>query len=209
MKSAKSNITSLAVLITFSFLLNACSSTTFVQRWNDPEFNGPKLNKILVIGVIKDDFKRRSFEQDFVSLITTPDRKGITSYTFLPNLKDADSKEEILAAVKKTGVDGVLIVTLLGVSKEKVDVPPSVDYYPSYGYNMYGYYGASHSRTYIPGYTITNTSVSIETLLFNVANEKMVWAGNTKSFNASSSKAIIKELEKLVISDMQKSGIIN
>lgn len=209
MKSAKSNITSLAVLITFSFLLAACSSTSFVQRWNDPKFKGPKLNRILVIGVIKQDTKRRSFEQDFASLITTPDRKGIASYTLLPSLKDADSKEDVLAAVKKTGADGVLIVTLLGVSKEKVDVPASVDYYPAYGgYDMYGYYGTSYSRIYRPGYTVTNTTVSIETLLFNVANEKMIWAGKTKSFNSSSSKAIIKELEKLVIGDMQKSGII-
>ena len=119
MRFAKSNITSLAVLIIFSFLLNACSSTSFVQRWNDPEFKGPKLNRILVIGVIKDDIKRRSFEQDFASLITTSDRKGIASYTLLTSLKDTDSKEEVLAAVKKTNADGVLIVTLLGVSRKR------------------------------------------------------------------------------------------
>jgi hypothetical protein len=36
----------------------------------------------------------------------------------------------------------------------------------------------------------------------------MIWAGKTESFNASSAATITSELEKLVISDMKKSGIV-
>jgi len=211
MKSKFTKSSFYSILIALSFLLVSCSSTSLVDRWNDPEYKGPALQKILVIGIIKDDIKRRSFEQEFSDLMTGNGLVGVASYTLLPDLESADEKSEVLAAVNKVGADGVLVVTLQGVSKEKRDVPPSVDYIPTAGFGyggMYGYYGMRHTAVYRPGYTVTDTVVRMDVKMFAVDSEKMIWAGKSESFNASSSKAIVSELEKLVISDMKKSGII-
>jgi len=198
------------LLFVFSFLLSACSTTTLINRWSDPDFKGPVLKKILVIGIIKDDIKRRSFEQEFASLITTADRSGVASYTVLPDLESVDKKEEVLTAVEKTDADGVLVVTLQGVSKEKRNIPPSIGYVPTigFGYGMFGYYGASHSAVYRPGYTVTDTVVRLDTKLFSAATEKMIWAGKTESFNPKSAQIITNELAKLLITDMKKSGMV-
>ena len=198
------------VIIFIAFVLSSCSSTSLVNRWSDPEYKGPALQKILVIGIIKDDIKRRSFEQEFASLITANGRTAVASYTLMPDLESADQKEEVLAAVEKVGADGVLVVTLQGVSKEQREVPPSIDYIPTagFGYGMYGYYGMRHTAVYSPGYTVTDTIVRLDTKLFAVSSEKMIWAGKTESFNPSSSQAVVSELEKLVITDMKKSGMI-
>ena len=210
MKSKFTKFPFYSILIVLSFLLGACSSTSLVNRWNDPEFKGPPLQKILVIGIIKDDIKRRSFEQEFSRHISGNGRTGIASYTLMPDLQSTDEKEEILAIVEKVGADGVMVVTLQGVSKEQRDVPPSVDYVPAmgYGYGMYGYYGMRHTAVYSPGYTVTDTVVRLDTKVFAVSSEKMIWAGKTESFNPSSSQSVVSELEKLVISDMKKSGIV-
>jgi hypothetical protein len=201
----------LPVIIFIAFVLSSCSSTSLVNRWSDPEYKGPALQKILVIGIIKDDIKRRSFEQEFANLITANDRTAVASYTLIPDLESADQKEEVLAAVEKVGADGVLVVTLQGVSKEQREVPPSIDYVPTAGFGyggMYGYYGMRHTAVYSPGYTVTDTIVRLDTKLFAVSSEKMIWAGKTESFNPSSSQSVISELEKLVITDMKKSGLI-
>lgn len=200
----------LLMLFLIPFLVSACSTTSLVNRWSDPDFKGPALKKILVVGIIKDDIKRRSFEQEFARLITTSDRKGIASYTVMPDLKSADQKEEIRAIVNKTGADGVLVVTYQGVSKEQRDVPPTVDYVPTagFGYGMYGYYGMRHTTVYTPGYTVTDSIVRLDIKVFAVADEKMIWAGKTESFNPSSAQTVISELAKLVITDMKKSGIV-
>ncbi|GMR05733.1 MAG: hypothetical protein BMS9Abin25_0308 [Gammaproteobacteria bacterium] len=210
MKAANKDILFLSLIIVFSFLLSACSTTSLVTRWSDPDFKGPVLKKILVIGIIKDDIKRRSFEEEFARLITTADRSGVASYTVLPDLESADRKEDVLAAVEKTGADGVLVVTLQGVSKEKRDVPPSIDYVPTigFGYGMYGYYGASHAAVYRPGYTVTDTVVRLDTKLFNAATKKMIWAGKTESFNPASAQIVVNELAKLLMTDMKKSGMV-
>ncbi|MEA1888431.1 MAG: hypothetical protein U9N50_01445 [Pseudomonadota bacterium] len=212
MKLVYKDISFFSIIIAFSLMLAACSSTSLVNRWSDPEYKGPALQKILVIGVIKDDIQRRSFEEEFASLITGNGRTGIASYTLMPDLKSADQKEEVLAVVDKVGADGVMIVTLQGVSKEQRDVPPSVDYYPTagmgMGYGMYGYYGMRHTAVYRPGYTVTDTVVRLDTKLFNAATEKMIWAGKTESFNPSSAQIVVSELAKLLISDMKKSGMV-
>lgn len=210
MKFIPTKISLVTLLAIFFLSLTACSSTSLVNRWNDPEFKGPPLKKILVIGIIKDDIKRRSFEQEFTSLISGQGLEGVASYTLLPDLQSADQKEEILAVVDKVGADGVMVVTLQGVSKEERDVPPSVDYVPTvgFGYGMYSYYGMSHAAVYRPGYTVIDTVVRLDIKLFDVSTEKMIWAGKTESFNASSPKTIVSELEKLVIGDMKKSGIV-
>lgn len=200
----------LPVIILITLVLSSCSSTSLVNRWSDPEYKGPALQKILVIGIIKDDIKRRSFEQEFADLISANGRTAVASYTLMPDLESADRKEEVLAAVEKVNADGVLVVTLQGVSKEQREVPPSIDYVPTagFGYGMYGYYGMRHTAVYSPGYTVTDTIVRLDTKLFAVSSEKMIWAGKTESFNPSSSQAIVSELEKLVITDMKKSGMI-
>jgi hypothetical protein len=200
----------LFMLFVFSFFVSACSTTSLVSRWSDPEFKGPELKKILVVGIIKDDIKRRSFEQEFARLISTSDRKGIASYTVMPDIKSADQKEEIRAIVNKTGADGVLVVTYQGVSKQQRDVPPTVDYVPTagFGHGMYGYYGMRHTAVYTPGYTVTDSIVRLDIKVFAVADEKMIWAAKTESFNPSSTQTVIGELAKLVITDMKKSGVV-
>jgi len=209
MATSKKNILlSLSAIIVFSLLLSACGPTTssVVKRWSDPDYQGPALKKILVIGIVKDDSKRQSFEQDFSSMITTSNRSGVASYTVLPNLENTNKKEQILAAVRKTGTDGVLMVTLLRVSKVERDDPATYSYYPTYG--MYDSYGRSHSLVYNPGNTRTNTRVYLSTKLFSVATEKMIWSATTESFNPTSARTVTNELEKMVISDMEKSGML-
>ena len=205
-------ITACISLVLFLVFFAGCSTTSLVTSWSDPKYTGPALQKILVIGVIKDEIKRNSFEEEFSKLISGNGLTGIASYTMMPDLKSTDQKEEVLAVVDKVGADGVMIVTLQGVSKEQRDVPPSVNYMPSagfgYGMGMYGYYGMSHRAVYTPGYTVTDTVVRLDTKLFAVSTEKMIWAGKTESFNPSSAQTVISELASLVIKEMKKSGMV-
>ena len=104
------------------FLLNACSTTHFLENWSDPDYKGPALSKILVIGIINTEDKRRMFEDQFTKLLSTQDRTGIASYTLIPHLDKSVNKEVILSAVENSGADGVLIVTTHGVIKLLVSV---------------------------------------------------------------------------------------
>ncbi len=194
----------------------ACSSQTqLYERWNDESYTGPKLQKVLVLGVFKDDIQRRAFESTFVKEVNVEGKQAIAGYTQMPEQDDFDSKEKILAVVKKIGVDSVLITSFKGIIEKQREVAPRVDYIPRmgmsygrYGYGYRGYYGSTYEAVYRPGYTITDSIVQLETRIYSVKSEKLVWAGKTKSVNASSGEEVVKELVQLVVKDMKISGLI-
>ncbi len=204
------------VVLTSLFGLFSCSTQTrLYESWHDKDYTGPKLQKVLVLGVFKDDIQRRMFEANFVKEVDAEGKQAIAGYTLMPEKEDFDSKQDILAVVNKIGADSVLITSFKGVIEKQREVAPRVDYVPRmgmnygrYGYGYRGYYGSTYEAVYRPGYTTTDTIVQLETRVYAVENEKLVWAGKTKSVNASSAEQIIKELVSLVVKDMKESGLI-
>ncbi len=196
-------------------LVSCASSTKLYERWHDGEYAGPKLQKVLVLGIFKDDIQRRSFEAAFANEVDGTGKRAVAGYTLMPDAEDFDNKEEIIAAVNKIGADSVLITSFKGVIEKQREVPARVDYVPRmgrsygrYGYGYGGYYGSTYETVYRPGYTTTDTIVQLETRVYAVKTEKLVWAGKTKSVNASSGEKIIKDLANLVVADMKKNGLI-
>ncbi len=196
-------------------LVSCASNTKLYERWHDGEYAGPKLKKVLVLGIFKDDIQRRAFEAAFVNEVDGTGKRAVAGYTLMPNAEDFDNKEEIIAAVNKIGADSVLITSFKGVIEKQREVPARVDYVPRmgrsygrYGYGYGGYYGSTYETVYRPGYTTTDTIVQLEIRVYAVQTEKLVWAGKTKSVNASSSEKIIEDLANLVVADMKKNGLI-
>jgi len=188
--------------------ISACSSTTLATRWHDANYTGPQFKNVLVIGVIKDDIKRRYYEDELAKIIRGKGGRAVASYNFIHNLGTVDDKAKIIALVEQTGVDSVLITALQAVDKEQRVVPARVDYVPTMGYGYYGYYRSSYQAVYQPGYTVTDTIVSLEIRLYAAATEKMVWAGTTESLNPDSIDKIIKETADVIGSDMREHGLI-
>ena len=199
----------LLVIFTFS-VVAACSSTKLVESWSEPEFTDKPFKKILILAVMQDDLQRRSFEGKFAERITLDGVEGVPGNTLMSNPEDYDEKSEIRQAVMQSGADAVLIATLVKVKKEERYVPPRVDYIPSYGYGhgMYDYWGRSYQSVYSPGYTTVDTIVKLETSVFSVDTENMVWSGRTESFNPKSSEKVVQENADVIAADMKKAGLI-
>ncbi len=200
----------LSALILVILVIMGCASTQLVQSWQEPAFGDKPLEKILVLGVFENDLNRRLYEDGVVKALEKENRVGITGYSLMPNTSDYDEKEEIRAAVAKTGADAVMLATLLGVEKEETYLPPTVTYQPSMGFRhgMYDYYAVSYERVIDPGYTITNTIVKLEITVFSVKTEKMIWAGATRSFNPKSGSKLVTETAELITKDMKKVGLL-
>ena len=201
----------LMLIILLLFGLTACTtSTKLVKSWSDPAFEGKSFQKILILAVIKDDIQRRHYEQVFAERVASYKVTGIAGNTLIEDPKDYGSKPKILEAVKKSGADAVLLADLVSVKKEERQVPSSFTYAPrfGYGYGYYGYYGRAYDTIYQPGYTTEDTIVKLETTVFDVKTEKMVWAGGTRSFNPSSAEKVVTENADLILSSMKKAGLL-
>lgn len=200
----------LILLLVCLGIASGCSSTKLVDSWSDPNLVEKPLERILVLGVMRDDMQRRVYEDGFVKRLSKRGVVGIAGYTVMPNREDYDEKDEIKAAVQTTQADAALIARLVAVDKEEQYIPPSYRHTPSIGYRrgLYDFYGMSYHLTYEPGRTITNTIVQLETTVFDTKTEKMIWTGATRSSNPSSTRSLVNSNADLIVADMKKAGIM-
>ncbi len=75
-------------------------------------------------------------------------------------------------------------------------------------YGLYDYYGVSYQEVYTPGYTVTDTIVKLDIVVFSVKTEQMIWSGATRSVNTATGGEITDEAGALVIKDMKKAGLL-
>lgn len=197
------------VVLLINLLFSGCSTTKLVTSWSDPNFNELPIQKILIVGVIKNDINRRAYETHFAEQLEEEGIAGIAAHLVISD-SDAYSERAIRSAVNNVGADAAIIARLVSVEKNQRYVPPTYEYEPVFGYGkgFYSYYGMSHRYISTPGYTATDTIVKLETVVFSTRSGNMIWAGATRSFNPTSPTSVIKENTEIIIKDMRKSGLI-
>jgi len=70
------------------------------------------------------------------------------------------------------------------------------------------FYGFYRSRYSDPGYSSTSTIVRLETNLYDVKTEKLIWSGQSKTWSKDSKDQIINDVIKTVINNLQKNKLI-
>jgi hypothetical protein len=195
------------LILTLALLGLACSpSTTLKNSWRDPSVTGPlSFNKILVLMLTKDGTTRRSVEDQVVARVKANRQvEAVPSYTVLmdSDLQDDGHAKQIVA---DAGFDGAIAMRVVGVDKETTYIPGS---YPSPYYNFWGYYDYAWPAVYDPGYLQTNTIVNIETLVYSIKDNKLVWTGTTETFNPSSLDHVVEGVAAAVSTELSKQGLV-
>lgn len=194
------------VLVVVLFVLAGCGATKLVKRWDDETYTGGPLKKILVIGVFEHEVTRAYFENEFI--IGMKDKEAIASFTVMPNLQDMQSQEAVVALVKKVQADAVLVVRVVGKAEKDYYVPARVQWIPNVYASSYNYYSRSYRARYLPSFNQYEEAFTLETRVYALSTEKMVWAGRTTILNPRSAEAGIRSLARNVTWDMRRSGIL-
>jgi hypothetical protein len=73
---------------------------------------------------------------------------------------------------------------------------------------FYGFYSSRHGIARDPGYASTSTTVRLETNLYDVKTEQLIWSGKSDSWSRDSKDQIINDVIKAVINDLQNNKLI-
>lgn len=190
--------------------LAACASTTrFSSTWKAPDagplnFQGRKVAAL----VMSDNTATRfSAEELLARELKARGVEGIPAYDLIPQSETRD-KDRAKALFNQAGIAGVVVLRAAGAHK---DIVSSGGYWsiPSYGsfwgVGYYGYgWGAVNDGTRIH----TDTIVSVETMVYDLEADKLVWAGLSESTNTSKVETLIKELVAAAAAEMKKQGLI-
>jgi hypothetical protein len=203
------------VLSVFLFALTAASgkSLKMVTSWFNPNYEGQKFHKILVIGVAQDLKVRADFEDGMAAQIGRPGIQTIPGNQILlrPDPKAKPDLDYLRAQIRDNHIDAVVVSRLLKVDRKVTSIPSSTYVAPfPYYYSFYGYLGAVYPVVYDPGYTREDTTVSVETNVYATSKPDgdLVWTGVTDSFNPKSAKKVADGLVKEVPKQMEKDGLL-
>ena len=186
--------------LAMAVLLAGCASTTIVDSWSDPSYQGGPFKRIMVLAVTKNAVARRTFEDVFAVKLAATGVEAIRGYDHLP--QDGPVAEpELNAAVKSSGADGLLMVRLLRVDRQ---TRVMTNYAPMTFPGYYGFYTAWVAYPDVYEYDIATAEVN----LFDVRTNKLVWGGTTETFNPSSVRRDSAGFADVVIAALAKRGLV-
>ena len=199
------------ILVTCIFgmlAISSCSSTKITSTWREPnkKISLNKLNKVLVVALFQNETSRRKAEDQMVSYFYG---KGVASYNYLDKNISTKNENVIREKIKNDGFDGAVTMRLLDVDKEDVYSRGNISMYPSYYRNFSGYYFRNWGYFSDPGYYSTTKTYTVETNVFSIKEDKIIWSGITKTTDPSGVTKMTDEIGKAVFNEMVKEGFIS
>ncbi len=181
----------------------ACSpGTTITKSWRDPAvtIQPDSYTRVLVVALLNDESGRRIAEDALVKRLGP---KGVASYTQNFSGKKSD---EVEAQLKSEGYDGAIVLRLVDVEKETSYVPGTT--YPGYYGRFGGYYGYAYGMYGSPGYYTEDKVYTIETNVYSLKADKLIWSGTTATTNPGKMAKTINEIADAVANQMKKDGLM-
>ncbi len=193
----------------FSALLSSCATTSLTTAWHDPNYSGSNsLHDVLIIAVAEEDTVRRLYEDGFVAKLSEAGVRAFPSYTLnIPDIKP--TKQAVAAAVDAADASFVLITRHLTTDTKQHYRPPEPVYVDPYYSRMNYYYPLAYREvSYRPGYTYKVTTVVLESNLYDVQTEKLIWSAQSKSVDPSMTQKYLDELISVFAKDLKDKKLL-
>ncbi len=197
-----------ALLFCFLFL-SSCAGSKLLSTWEIESPEQLNLNKILVVGVAKDETKRRIYEDTFTDSFTESGVNAVASYTASKQPIEPDEKT-LREVVKKTKSDFVLITHMVSANEQDYYHPGGRvgGYNSPGGYGLYGYYPHIYGSVYSSGGYTSTTKVVLESTIYDVASEKRIWTARSLSIDPVMTRKYYQQLIDLFLTDLKKKDLI-
>ncbi|GIQ59877.1 hypothetical protein Flavo103_30130 [Flavobacterium collinsii] len=204
----------LILFMTVAIFSSCGSNTSIVSSWRDPHITVAQehFKKVLVVALVKDEASRRTVE----NRIATGNPIFKTSYQYLNETTTQLTKEQKLKILQDENFDGVITMRLVSKEKETNYVPGTYTgmyyggfdglYSGMYGYGFGNWYGMYSPYFYDPGYYQETTAYMVETNVFSLKDNKLIWTGTTKSEYVTDLGQTVDAIMQTVVKEMRKDG---
>lgn len=192
-------------------LVSCAASTRLTSSWADSTATGRSFQKIAVVGITQRAPRRRMYEDMFVNALAKRGQAAISSYTFAG--EGRLDREAAVAKLQEIGADAVIVTRLVDQQSIREYYPGTVTAYaaPSAYYgDWYGYYALGSTYTTTPGYLIENKIYRLETNLYDVQGEKLLWTGLTQATlsEGDTPRSKVKTVITAVMDDMARHKLL-
>jgi hypothetical protein len=174
--------------------------TELTATWREPGASTLHFNRTVTVFATTDESMRRSVEDQLVMKFPN----ATPSYRVVPHAADVD-KGTVLQNMRDAGFDGAVVMRVTDV-KEKVTYYPGSYWGPGYGFA--GYWGSSWAYPYDPGYVSTSQIVSVETNIYSLKDDKLVYAAKSETTDPKNVGKLIRSVMRHIDEDLRKARMI-
>lgn len=173
-------------------LLGGCASTQITSAWKDPDLARLPFKKVLVVFQHSDAELRMRLERSMAAEIPN----AVPAHAIFSDAEVRDV-EAVKKRVRADGFDSAVIMRIVGVDREVSYVPGRLYTVPGFYHGFYGYWGYGWRTVYDPGYMRSDRIVTISTNVYSVADDKLVWASQSETFNPTSLRTAVAEVVRV------------
>jgi hypothetical protein len=167
-------------IVCATLALTACASNAILSSaWHDDAYKRKTFERILVVGVSEDQFRRRGFESAVVDALTGNRTEAISSIEIM----DADTAltdASVDAAGDKIQADAVLVTRLTNTTVQAKEIDSRVDVQAqAKGGNIVDFFRYDYKDVENPGYLQAKISFVLSSNLYETAGGTLVYSIET------------------------------
>ena len=193
------------ILVAVAVLFTSCvtsTNTNIVRSWKDPAAKSIEFKKVMFFYLEKDRTVRGFAEEEFV--------RKVKGTTVVPSLamfaevtpKDVDKMKDRLRA---QGFDGGILMRIAHadeVTRQETGSRPS--FQSTFG----GYFGYWNYMPGYPGKVEKERTIRVETVVYALDEDKLVWAGISETENPEGIKDLVAEVIDAVAKSLREKGLL-
>jgi hypothetical protein len=196
---------------TIALLLVAASAAAaprFLNVWKAPDVD--RLNfaakKVAALVITGDQSLQMSAEEALSRELATRQVNGLPSYRIVPR-EEIQNAERARGWFERAAVQGVVALRPVATRREERPGPVvwTSGYYPSF----WGYYGYGWtSVSAVPLTTSKTTTFVVETLVYDLTKDRLVWAATSETENPDDLQSFIKDLVSAAVAEMRRNKLV-
>lgn len=218
----------LTIILTGMILAGCSPSTELRVAWKTGEYAPMQFRNIGILALIQSNEARIDVEAAVSDALRAKGINSTVTWDIWPfannqeimkkmNLSQEQTREVIKQKVAEHKMDALMIITLFDAFKEERYVPGnnvsvgigiSPGIYPAYGMPYYGYYGYAFNTMNTPGYYVDASTYFVESNLYDISTEKLIWTGQTSTSMQSSLGTEAEKFGRILVKGMLKGGVL-
>lgn len=198
----------LVTTLALTALVATSQSNDFISTWTAP--NAGTLNfagrKVAAVLIVDDHDLRVSGEEALAREITARGPIGVPAYRIIPK-EELTNKDAAKGWFERAGVQGLVVLRLVKTDTEKVY--SSMVWSSGYYNYAWDYWGQGWGTVYPIGKGRLETTITVETMLFDLTKGTPIWAGASRTTDPKNVQSYIARLAADVAKRLQQAGLIS
>jgi hypothetical protein len=191
-------------------LLTACTTTTFTSTWKAPDASAidPANQRVAAVYISTDESSRRVAEDILVRKLQEQGAEGIASYTMIDS-SEIRNTDAVRQKLRDAMIDGVVTMRVVD-ERETTRVTygtPGPIWSPYYS-RFWGYWGYGWAAPYSPTEVTTTTVLRIETLVYALERDTLLWAGTSRTTDPANVAKLVEEVADAATKRMISEGLL-